>query len=242
MELAIVDFRKKYHDSVLGYAWSMLNPLLRFAIYQFVFTYLFVHKVHKYTLYILTGVFFYNFFQDATASAMSAVRIKSRLTKKIYFPRYFIVVASNLTAVFSFIINTFLLFAIVAIFDHVSWLQVLTIIPFVLLMLLASGVSFIIATLFIHFKDISQIWTIILTLGFWLTPIMYDPYKVGEPLSSVALYNPVGRILVILRAYLVYDNTPTFIFMAITTILCVLIFLFGLWVFRKYEHRIPEYV
>jgi len=241
-ELAIVDFRRKYHDSYLGYFWSMLNPLLRFGVYHFVFSYLFVSRLHKFTLYLLTGVFFWNFFGDATSSAMGAVQARSRLAKKIYFPRYLIVFSSSLTAFISFAINTLLIFVIVLIFDHVNFLQLMALIPFVLLALLATGIGFILATLYVHFKDIIQIWGVLITMGFWLTPIMYDPKYVPGPLATVALLNPVGRILVILRGFLLYDNVPPWTFTISTVLFCVSIFLFGWWIFSKYEHRIAEYL
>jgi ABC-type polysaccharide/polyol phosphate export permease len=241
-ELAIVDFRKKYHDSTLGYFWSMLNPLLRFGVYHFVFSYLFISRLHKFTFYLLTGVFFWNFFQDITSSAIGVVRGRARLTKTIYFPRYLLVFASSATAVFSFAINTSLIIIIVLIFDHVSWHQLFTIIPFILLIFLGTGVGLILSILFVHFRDITEIWGVILTMGFWLTPIMYDPKYIPGPLATVALLNPVGRILVLLRAYLVYDNYPSFEFLFTTTLVCIGIFFLGFWLFQRFEHRIPEYV
>jgi ABC-type polysaccharide/polyol phosphate export permease len=241
-ELAIVDFRKKYQDSTLGYFWSMLNPLLRFGVYHFVFSYLFVTKLHKFTLYVLTGVFFYNFFQDVTGSAINAIRSRARLTKTVYFPRYLIIFASSYTAVISFAINTLLIILIVIIFDHISWLQLYSILPFFLLVLFGTGIGLILSILYVHFRDITEIWSVLILVGFWLTPIMYDPKYVPKPLATVALLNPVGRILVLLRAYLVYDNVPSFAFLSSTTLLCIGIFIFGIWIFKKYEHRIPEYV
>ena len=236
-ELAIVGFRKKYHDSTLGYFWSMLNPLLLFTVYHFVFSYLFVSKLHKFTLYLLTGVFFYNFFQDVTSSAISAVRSRARLTKTIYFPRYLIVFSSSLNAIFSFTINTSLIIVVTMIFDHVSWSQLLTVVPFILLILFGTGIGLILSILFVHFQDITEIWGVLITLGFWLTPIMYDPKYVPAPLANVALLNPVGRILVMLRAYLVYDNTPSLLFFLSTTIVCIGVFVFGLYLFQRILSR-----
>lgn len=241
-ELAIVDFRRKYHDSTLGYLWSMLNPLLRFGVYHFVFSYLYISHVPKFTLYLLTGVFFWNFFQDCTSSAINAVRSRSKLTKKIFFPRYLIVFSSTATAVLSFAINTTLICVVIMGVDHVGWLQLLTILPFMLLVLFAMGMGFILAILYVHFRDITEIWGVVVMLGFWLTPIMYDPNNVPKPLATVALLNPVGRIMVIVRAFLVFDNVPPASFTISTTLLCIGVFLLGWWIFSKYEHRIPEYL
>ncbi len=241
-ELALVDFRKKYHNSTLGYFWSMLNPLLRFLVFHFVFTYLFISIAPKFTLYLLTGVFFFNFFQDATLGAISAIGRQARLTKRIFFPRYLIVFSSCTTALLSYIINLSLIVLVVLVFDHVSPLQFLTIIPFILIVLFSTGLAMMLAILYVHFRDISEIWNVILMLGFWLTPIMYDPQNVPGPLATISLLNPVGRILVMLRAYLVFDNLPSAPFVIVTAGVSVGTFLFGWWIFKKYEHRVPEYL
>ena len=220
----------------------MLNPLLRFGVYYFVFSYLFIVKVPKFTLYLLLGVFLWNFFQDVSSSAINAVRSRSKLTKTIFIPRYLIVFASTLTALFSFVINTLLLTIAVIIFDHIGALQIFAIFPFILLVFLSTGVGLLLAILFVHFRDISEIWNVILTLGFFLTPIMYDPHNVPAPLATVALLNPVGRVLVMFRAYMLFDNIPTWAFSLTTVAVCIGIFVLGIWLFIKYEHRIPEYV
>lgn len=241
-ELALVDFRKKYHNSTLGYFWSMLNPLLRFFVYYFVFTYLFITKADKFMYWLLVGVFWYNFFYDATYSVITSLNSRSKLAKKIYFPPYLIVFSSTVTAFLSFAINTVLIFLSVVLFDHISLYQLWSLLPLLLLIPLSLGVAFIVGTLYIHFRDMSEIWGVVLTLGFWLTPIMYDPYKVPEPLQTVALLNPVGRILSMARSFLLFDNSPPWTFNVTTTLFCLAIFFFGWWLFRKFEHRVAEYL
>ena len=241
-ELSLVDFRKKYHNSTLGYFWSMLNPLLRFLVYYFVFSYLFITKADKFTFWLLIGVFYYNFFQDATWSVIGALNGKARLAKKIYFPPYLIIFSSTMTALLSFVINAFLIYLAVLMFDHVSLFQLWFVIPLLLLVFLSCGIALIIGTLYVHFRDISEIWGVILTLGFWLTPVMYDPFKVPEPLKTVSLLNPVGRILSMSRSFLLFDNSPPWTFNFFTIAFCLVVFFFGWWLFRKYEHRVAEYL
>jgi lipopolysaccharide transport system permease protein len=241
-ELALVDFRKKYHNSTLGYFWSMFNPLLRFLVYYFVFSYLFITKADKFTFWLLFGVFWYNFFQDTTWSIIGALNNRSRLAKKIYFPPYLIIFASTMTAFLSYAINSALIFLTVLAFDHVSLFQLWVIVPFVLLVFLGAGIAFVVGTLYVHFRDISEIWGVILTLGFWLTPLMYDPYKVPEPLQSIALLNPIGRILTMARSFILFDNSPPWSFNVTTVLFCLGIFFFGWWLFKKFQHRVVEYL
>ena len=242
-ELAIADFRLKYHDSALGYIWSMLNPIFLFLVYHFVFSYLFVSQVYKFTYYLLSGIIFWNFFGDATLSSMSSLQGKAGLAKRIYFPRILIIFSSTSTALISFIINSFILLAVLILFDHASFHQLLIVIPFLSIILLATGVSLILSVLFLHFRDTLQIWAVLLNIAFWLTPIVYDALTAPAPLRLVALiFNPVGRILVMLRAFLVYDDFPSLDLMVTTPIFCAVIFAIGVWLFQRHEYKVTEYI
>lgn len=241
-ELALADFRMKYHDSVLGYFWSLLNPLLQFVVLHFVFSYLFVVSVPKFTFYLLSGIVFWNFFHDATLSGMNAVYAKSSVSKKIYFPRSIIIFSSTLTALISFIINTIILWLVIIVFDHFSVNQFLFVIPFLSIILFAMGTAFILSVFYIYFRDTIQIWLVCLNVGFWLTPIVYNALTAPLPLKMVALFNPVGRILIMLRSFLVYDDFPSVEFMVTTFVFCIIIFVFGWWLFNKHSYKIVEYL
>lgn len=241
-ELAMADFRLKYHDSALGYFWSMLNPLAMFVVYHFVFSYLFVVQVPKFTFYLLSGIVFWNFFADATLSGMHALESKASLAKKIYFPRAILLVASTLTALFSFVINTIILWVVVMFFDHAALTQVFILFPFFLCVILTMGVALLLGTLYIHFRDTMQIWSVCLSVGFWLTPIVYNALTVPLPLQTVALFNPLGRILVMVRAYLVFGDAPSAAFVFTTTVFSIGIAVLGFWLFQKHEYKVAEYL
>jgi ABC-type polysaccharide/polyol phosphate export permease len=241
-ELAVADFRLKYHDSALGYLWSMLNPIFLFLVYHFVFSYLFVVKVPKFTFYLLSGIVFWNYFSDATLSSMSSLEGKAALAKKIYFPRILLVFSSTATALISFVINTVLLWFVVIVFDHFSANQFLIIVPFILVIFLSMALSFFLIIFFIHFRDVLQIWNVMLNVGFWLTPIVYNALTAPAPLKTVSLLNPMGRILVMLRAFLVFDDYPSVEFLVTTPLFCLLVFSCGVWFFQKHEHKITEYL
>ena len=241
-ELAVADFRLKYHDSALGYMWSMLNPIFLFVVYHFVFSYLFVVKVPKFTFYLLSGIVFWNFLSDATLSSMSSLEGKTALAKKIYFPRILLVFSSTSTALISFCINTILLWVVVIVFDHFSLNQFLLVVPFILLLLLAMALSMVLIIFYVHFRDILQIWNVMLNVGFWLTPIVYNALTAPAPLKTVSLLNPMGRILIMLRAFLVFDDYPSVELMITTSLFCLLAFGCGIWFFQRHEHKITEYL
>src|SRR5579862_9653212 len=128
-ELAVADFRLKYHDSVLGYIWSMLNPLLMFGVYYFVFTKIFPNKIPNFPLFLLVGIVNYTFFQDCTFSGMTSIMAKSGIIKKIYFPRSLIVYAAASTSVISYLINTTVLCVLIFFVHGFTPLALLCFIP-----------------------------------------------------------------------------------------------------------------
>jgi lipopolysaccharide transport system permease protein len=241
-ELALADFRMKYHDSVLGYFWSLLNPLLQFVVLHFVFSYLYVAVVPKFTFYLLSGIVFWNFFHDATLSGMNAVYAKAAISKKIYFPRSIIIFSSTTTALISFVINTTILWLVVIVFDHFSVNQFLIIIPFLSIIIFAAGTSCILSVFYIYFRDTIQIWLVCLNVGFWLTPIVYNALTAPLPLKMVALFNPIGRILIMLRSFLIFNDYPSTEFIITTMVFSAIVFVFGFWLFNKHSDKIVEYL
>lgn len=241
-EIALIDFRLKYHDSALGYFWSLLNPIAQFVVLHFVFSYLFVTQVPKFTFYLLSGIVFWSFFYDSTLSSLNAIYAKSSLTKRIYFPRNLIVFSSTLTALISFCINTIILWIVVILFDHFSINQFLIIIPLISIIFFSMGVAFVISTLYIYFKDTIQIWLVCLNVGFWLTPIVYNALDAPLPLKMVALFNPLGRILIMLRSFLVFDDFPSLSLIVSTFLFSFLFFIFGFFLFNKHSAKIVEFV
>ncbi len=238
-ELAIADFRIKYHDSALGYIWSMLNPMLMFAVYYFVFTKIFKSTIPDYPLFLLTGIISYAFFQDCTFSAMNSLGAKAGIMKKIYFPRSIIVVASSATCVLSYLINLLVLYLLVLALKGFTPLVLLTPIPVLCLVAFSMGLSFILATLYSYFRDMGQIWGVLVLVLFWLSPIVFDVQTLPESIQTLVYFNPLTRIFVLIRHYLIYDYFDLR-FVAMTMVYSALSFVVGYLVFRRHEARMAE--
>jgi ABC-type polysaccharide/polyol phosphate export permease len=238
-ELAVADFRLKYHDSALGYLWSMLNPMVMFAVYYFVFTQIFKSTIEAYPLFLITGIISYNFFQDSTHSAMNSLSAKSGIIKKMYFPRIIIPLASSATCLFSYIINLVVLFVLVGVIRGFTPLALLTPIPILCLVIFSMGVSFVLATLYAFFRDMGQIWNVLVLVIFWVSPVVFNVENLPAPLSTVVYFNPLTRIFVMLRHYLIYNYfDPRFLLM--TVVYSVIPFLVGVFIFNRYQDRFSE--
>ncbi|MDP1695072.1 MAG: ABC transporter permease, partial [Candidatus Woesearchaeota archaeon] len=94
---ALTDFKLKYQGSVLGYLWSLLNPLLTFIILYIVFSIFVRFQMENYSLFLFLGIILWGYFNEATFNALVSLYTKSNIMKKIYFPRTVIVLASNVT-------------------------------------------------------------------------------------------------------------------------------------------------
>ncbi|HUL43494.1 MAG TPA: ABC transporter permease [Bacteroidota bacterium] len=237
--LAVADFRLKYHDSVLGYVWTMLNPILMFGVYYFVFTDVFPSRIQNYPIFLLIGIFNYAFFQDCTFSAMNSIGNKSGLMKKIYFPRSIIVFASGGTSVLSYLINFVVLLGIIFSLEGIPRLAWLIPIPVICLLVFTMGVSFLLAALYAYFRDMGQIWGVLLLAIFWLSPIVFDVDALPPSISRYVYFNPLTRIFGLFRHYLLY-NYYEFRFMGMTVVYSFLTFIIGFLVFTKNESKLPE--
>jgi lipopolysaccharide transport system permease protein len=240
-EFAVADFRLRYHDSVLGYVWFLLSPALMFCIYYYIFTRVIVTGIPDYAIYLLLGIISYNFFSDCTFSAMYSINGKAPIIKKVYFPRYLIVLSSTLTALFSLSANFCIVLA-VCLFTHgFSPLTLLVPIPFICLILFSAGVSFILAILYVQFRDLGQIWNVLVLALFWVTPVVYNINSLPESTQIIVFLNPLARIFMLFRHYLLY-NFFDLQFLLITIGSSVAMFIAGFYIFKKYQDQIAEYL
>src|SRR4030042_1454431 len=108
--MAVTDFKVKYDNSALGYLWSLLKPLLMFGTLYLVFSVLVRWQVENYKLYLLLGIILWNFLAEVTLNSMVLLEGKASIIKKIYFPRWIIVIASSLTSLLTLLLNTIVFF------------------------------------------------------------------------------------------------------------------------------------
>lgn len=241
--MAITDFKIKYDNSVLGYLWSLLKPLLMFGTLYLVFSVFVRWQVENYRLYLLLGIILWNFLSEVTLNSMVLLEGKGQIIKKIYFPRWIIVIASSLTSLLTLLLNmvVFFVFFILsgADFRNTIWLLVVYLVE---LYVFVVGLALFLCALFPKFRDIHHIWEVFVQLGFWATPIIYPISIVPEKYHTLIFLNPVARIIQGCRQALI---GPTGEFLAFTnhTIIisiAVCLFVIGLGLFNKLSRSFAE--
>jgi len=237
-ELALSDFRLKYYDSVLGYAWSMLSPLLMLAVFYFVFRFVLGVTTPGYLVYLLVGLVCWSFFQDCSYSGLTALAGKAGVLKAVRVPAGLVVAAGVLSTMITLAINTTVLVLALGLAGRLSPLAPLALLPLVCLALFAAGTSFLVALAGVQFRDASLIWSVLLQACFWLTPVVYVAN--AGPVAELLYLNPLARCLYLIRWFLLYDYFPALRFVVVTVAACAGTFVLGVGVFLRRQAAIPE--
>lgn len=251
-ELTKTDFKLRYQGSVLGYLWALLRPLMMFAILYIVFAKLlrFGDDIPHYPVYLLTGTVLWSFFTECSQQGIQAMIGRGDLIRKISFPKYIVTVSTTLTAVINLLINlvVVVIFALInGVTPSWSWLLVL---PLVLeLYLLSLGISFLLGSINVKYRDIGSIWDVLIQALFYAIPIIYPVAMVAETsawAAKVILLNPIAQVIQDLRWSLITPVTTTTVgFVGIWAELVAIglviaIFTIGALVFRKRSRFFAE--
>jgi ABC-2 type transport system permease protein len=197
-EMVITDFKVRYQGSVLGYMWSVLRPLFLFTILYIVFVRFlrFGSDIPHYSVYLLMGIILWNFFAEATSSAMTSIVARGDLIKKISIPRYLVVVSSALSALINLAFNLVVLL-LIAFLNNVpimkSWLLVPVFI--IELFVLSIALGFLLSAVFVRYRDASYVWEVVMQAGFYATPIIYPLAIVPARWHSLIMLNPVAQAI-----------------------------------------------
>jgi ABC-2 type transport system permease protein len=198
---------------VLGYAWSLLRPLLLFLILYIVFV-KFLRLgtgVPHYPVYLLMGIVIWNFFNEMTVQSLGSIVGRGDLIRKIRIPRWIIILSSSISAVINLLLNMVVI-VIFMFINHVDFLVTTLLLPLVLVevYLFALGISLFLSAAFVKYRDIGYIWEVVLQAGFYLTPILYPIALITNlTLQKLILLNPMAQTVQAARWSSISHETTT---------------------------------
>ena len=241
--LAIKEFKLRYRNSVLGFFWSLLNPLAMMVILSLVFSVLARSGIDNFPVFLLPALLVWRFFSIGTTMSLGSILGNVPLVTKVYFPRWLLVLSSNLANAIGSTLEFVVLLPLLSLLGMnlnylIIFLPVILIFEFILIM----GVSFLLASLNVYYRDINQIWDIILQAGFFLTPIIYSATLIPPRYAFYYMLNPVSRVMEAIRKIIYYGTMPTPEDFLIPLLGGLLFCLIGLQVFRKLEPRFAEVI
>ncbi len=241
--LTISDLKVKYQSSVLGFAWSLLNPLLMMLVLYFVFSNVFRFEVENFALYILIGIIVWRFLVNGTMTAMGSIVGRPGLVTKIFIPRQILVLSSVLSAFVSSILEFLVLIPLLFILGVGVTVYILLFpIVHVIYLLLVYGISLFLASLYVYYRDLNQIWDVVLQAGFFLSPIVYPISVIPAAYLSYYMLNPMTMLMEIYRDFLLYGSMPSLLSISMVFMAGCLIAVFGSLLFQRLERRFAEVI
>ena len=235
------EFQIKYRNSLLGAAWTVLNPLAMILVYTVIFSQVMrarlpgVDSTFAYSIYLCSGVLTWGLFAEITGRAQTVFLENANLIKKISFPRICLplVVVINALINFSIIFGLFSIFLILS-GNFPGWTY-FAIIPVLLVQIAFSiGLGITLGVLNVFFRDIGHFFGILLQFWFWFTPIVYSVAILPEKVKWLLLFNPMAAPIMAYQQVLVQGQWPEWISLAPFSLMALLFCMIGMRLFRNH--------
>lgn len=233
------DLTSKYKDSVLGIAWSFLNPLLIMLVFTAIFSMLFGRQIENYPVYFLSGRIIYDFFKSATQGAMRSVKGNSSILKKIYVPKYMFTISKICYEFINFLISFIILFGVMFVTGAPFHLTtILAVIPLFLLVVLIFGIGLILAVCNTYFTDVGHLYSVFTLILMYASALFYPIEIVPVTVQKIFTLNPIYCALTSFRECVVYGlipNTNTLAYLAVFAFTTLFI---GIILFSMYNKKL----
>ena len=242
-ELVKRDFTKKYKRTILGMAWSVLNPLLTLLIMWLVMSKFFGSNMAHYVIYLFAGNLVFSYFSDATNLGMNSLLSNAAIFTKVNVPKYMFLLSANVSSLINFGLTLIIFFGFVAI-DGVafSWKFLLLIYPIICLVLFNIGMGLILSALQVFFRDMQYLWGVISQLIMWVSAIFYTIDSYSQTIQNLFLLNPIYLYIRYFRKIVIDATVPTLQFHLLAAAYALIALGIGAWIYKKYNHEFLYYV
>lgn len=241
------EFQSKYRNSLLGAAWTVLNPLAMIIVYTVIFSQVMRAKLpgidssFAYSIYLCAGVLTWGLFAEIAGRAQNVFLEHANLLKKLSFPRLCLPVTVVASAALNFAIIFGLFTAFLILSGNFPGLAFIALIPVLVIQIaFAIGLGMVLGVLNVFFRDVGQFFGVVLQFWFWLTPIVYPITILPERVRPLMYYNPMAGLMNAYQTILVRGEWPDWISLWPVTLLAVLLCLWGMRLFRRHAGEMVD--
>ena len=241
------DFKLKYRRSVLGVAWSVLNPLLMCGVMVVVFGSLFQFRgegITNYPVYLVIGQLMFTFFRESTTMAMGSVMANAMLLRKVYIPKYVFPLEKTCFGLVNYFFSFIALIIIMIITGSPLHPTVLlAVYPILTMFIFSLGVGLVLSTMAVFFRDVIHLWEVFTTVLMYFSAIFYDPAQFGNIyLETLIKFNPIYWYITAFRAAVLDGKLLTMNMVVICGACSLGMLAFGLLVFKKNQDKFVLYM
>lgn len=242
------DFKRKYRRSVLGVVWSVLNPLLMMVVMSLVFSFFLPYdNMEHYPLYLILGNVIWTIFADSTNQGVTSILDAAPLLKKVRINKTVFPVERVLFSLVNFAFSMIAVF-IVMLWEGVwvSWTIILLPVLLVLLMGFCIGMSMLLSSLAVFFRDVIHLWGVVILAWSYVTPLFWPVSMIAQVpyafMRVIMLANPMYNYVTFMRMILLNGQPPELITVAMCAIWAVIALVLGWMVFHKLERKFILYI
>ena len=220
-----------------------MNPLLMMIVISTVFSYFFRFQIENYPIYLLTGQIIFIFYNESTSLAMMSVIDSSSLIKKVYIPCYIFPVSKVLSSFFNLLFSMIAIVLMLFITRTPLTLYILLFpMPLIFILFFSMGIGMIMSVIAVYFRDMTHLYSVLLTALMYLTPIFYPFDILPENIKLIIRLNPLYHIISNFRGVVLYGKMPTIENIMICTILCIVTLTIGVFLFKKKQRNFVLYI
>ncbi|MDF2855486.1 MAG: type transporter [Neobacillus sp.] len=232
------DFKTKYRRSVLGIFWSLLNPLLIMVVQYLVFSTLFRFDIPNYSVYLLSGIVMFNYMADATSQSMTCIIQNASLINKVYIPKYIYPFSRVLSSGVNFLFSLLALYLVIVFTGmHITLAHFAILYVIICLFIFIMGVSLILSTMMVFFRDTQFLYSIGLTIWTYLTPIFYPESILPSYMMTVMKFNPMYHFIRFFRFIILYQGIPVLKAWVYCGLIALISLAIGIFVFKRNQNK-----
>ncbi len=237
------EIKVRYKNSILGYMWSIANPLLYAMIFYFVFKIIMRFQIKDYTLFLIAGLFPWQWINNSISGSAGSFIGNASLIKKVTFPRLFLPLSQVLNDIFHFIVSIPVIIIFILFYGKYPSMSWLYIVPLMIIptFFITYGFALAISSINIVFRDLQYLIALLMTILFYLTPVFYTMKFIPARYRHLVYLNPFTPIITNWRSAFMYGYINWSHYL-LSLLYGAIIFVCGYIIYRKLKYKFAEMI
>jgi ABC-type polysaccharide/polyol phosphate export permease len=243
IDLSFTFLKLRYKGTVLGFFWSFLEPLLLLSVFYFVFNYIFTNDIPNFTLHLFVGLILFFMFSRGTMMGLTSISSNSHIISNLRIPKAILPISYNLTAFIMMLLDFSVFFVYMIATQFFPPITIILLPVFMILVFLLSiGISLFLSILSVRVKDLNYLWIVVTNVIIFLTPIFWRLENMPPTIYEILQYSPWIQIITMTQDAVIYNKLPELGMFLYVTVFVFVILGIGMFIFKKFENKVTEFL